>query len=276
MGVDVLVTGATDEELAPVRRLFDRWDRVFSRFRPDSELNRVNRSASRLVVVSELFAHAVRAALGAAAATDGLVDPTLGRAVEAAGYDTDFSLLEDDDERPLAPTAPGRWRTLRLSGRLLSRPPGTLLDLNGVVKGLAVDASLALLGGDGFVAAGGDVAARGGTVVGLPRGGSVVLRAGGLATSGSTSRRWRRAGSSQHHLIDPRTGRPARSRWTEVSVAAGSCLAADVGAKAAFLLSDDGPAWLDRRGLAGRFLESGGVANRRWRELLLDGVAAAA
>ena len=194
MGVDVAVGGASDEELAAVRRLFERWDGVFSRFRPDSELNFVNRNASPVLVVSGLFARALRAALGAAAATDGLVDPTLGRAIEAAGYDTDFSLLNDDDERPLGPTTPGRRRALRLSGRLLSRPAGTLLDLNGVVKGLAVDASLELLRGDGFVAAGGDVSSRGGVVVGLPRGGSVRLAAGGLATSGISRRRWRRGG----------------------------------------------------------------------------------
>jgi thiamine biosynthesis lipoprotein len=277
MGVDVAVGGASDEEFAAVRRLFERWDAVFSRFRPDSELNSVNRSPSPVLVVSELFARAVRAALGAAAATDGLVDPTLGRALEAAGYDTDFSLLRDDDERPLGPTAPGRRRTLRLSGRLLSRPPGTLLDLNGVVKGLAVDASVPLLRGDGFVAAGGDVATRGGVVVGLPRGGSVRLAAGGLATSGTSRRCWRRGGEAQHHLIDPRTGRPAVSRWAEVSVAAGSCLAADVAAKAAFLLSEDGPDWLDKRGLPGRFVGDGGaVVNRTWRELLVESLPAAA
>jgi FAD:protein FMN transferase len=277
MGADVVVAGATDEELAAVWRVFETWERVFSRFRTDSELTRVNRSTSKVLVVSDLFARAVRSALGAAAATDGLVDPTLGHAIAAAGYDRDFSLLEDDDERPLAPTAPGRWRTLRLSGRLLSRPPGTLLDLNGVVKGLAVDASLKLLCGDGFVAAGGDVAACGGAVVGVPRGGSVRLLTGGLATSGSSRRRWRRGGGMQHHLIDPRTGRPARSRWTDVTVAAGSCLAADVAAKAAFLLSENGLEWLDARGLPGRFVEDGGVVlNRSWRALLTDGVPAAA
>jgi FAD:protein FMN transferase len=277
MGVDVAVGGAGDEELVAVRRLFENWDAVFSRFRLDSEINAVNRDASLVVFVSGLFARSLRAALVAADATDGLVDPTLGRAIEAAGYDTDFSLLEDDDERPLGPTAPGRRRTLRLSGRLLSRPPGTLLDLNGVVKGLAVDASLELLRGDGFVAAGGDVATRGGVVVGLPRGGSVRLTAGGLATSGTSRRHWRRGGGAQHHLIDPRTGRPAVSRWAEVTVAAGSCLAADVAAKAAFLLSDDGPDWLDERGLPGRFVGDGStVVDRAWRELLVEGLPAAA
>jgi thiamine biosynthesis lipoprotein len=71
----------------------------------------------------------------------------------------------------------------------------------------------------------------------------------------------------QHHLIDPRTGRPSTSRWVEVTVAAGSCVEADVAAKAAFLLSADGPAWLDERGLPGRFRgEDEIVVNGAWRD----------
>jgi len=265
MGIEVAVCGATAGELAAIRRLFDEWDRVFSRFRPESELSQLNRAASEVVVVSRLFAHALRTALSAAAATDGLVDPTLGAAVEAAGYDLDFSLL-GEDERPLGPPSPGKWRSLRLSGRLLSRPPGTLLDLNGVVKSLAVDAALEVTAGDAFVSAGGDVAVRGGSVVGLPGDGTLRLLAGGIATSGKTKRSWRRGGVVQHHLIDPRTGRPAESRWDEVTVAAGSCVGADVAAKAAFLLSDDGPSWLDESGLAGRFRAGETVvANHAWR-----------
>ena len=274
MGVEVAVYGCTDGELAAIQRLFDEWERVFSRFRPESELNRINRDPSEVVILSRLFAHALRTALRAAASTDGLVDPTLGSAVEAAGYDRDFPLL-GDDERPLGPTSPGRWRSLRLAGRLLSRPPGTVLDLNGVVKSLAVDAALELVAGDGLVSAGGDVAVRGGAVVDLPGDGSLRVLRGGIATSGTTKRRWRRGGALQHHLIDPRTGRPAESRWDEVTVAAGSCVAADVAAKAAFLLSDDGPSWLDERNLAGRFREGEAVlTNRSWNERLTELAAA--
>jgi thiamine biosynthesis lipoprotein len=270
MGVDVAVCGATSDELAAIRGLFEEWDGVFSRFRPDSELSRINRHRLEVVILSRLFAHAMRTAISAAATTNGLVDPTVGAAVEAAGYDRDFSQL-GEDERPLPfrPPSPGTWRSLRLSGRLLTRPPGTALDLNGVVKSLAVDASLELISGDGFVSAGGDVAVRGGSLIGLPARGEVSLLSGGMATSGSTKRRWLRGGSVQHHLIDPRTGRPAESRWDEVTVAAGSCVAADVAAKAAFLLSDDGPAWLDERGLAGRFREGEiFLENRAWNESL--------
>lgn len=78
MGVEVLVGGATADEAAAVTALFDEWDRIFSRFRPESELSRVNRSRARLIRVSSVFAAAVETALAAAAATRGLVDPTLG------------------------------------------------------------------------------------------------------------------------------------------------------------------------------------------------------
>ena len=265
MGADVVVGGATAAEVKTIAALFAEWERVFSRFRADSELSAVNAGETTFVAVSPLFEQALAAALAAANRTEGLVDPTLGVAIEAAGYDRDFGKLAPDDRRP-SPTAPGSWRSLRLAGRLLFRLPGTKLDLNCVVKGVAVDAALDLLDGDGFVAAGGDVAVRGSTVVGLPGGDSVMLRNGGLATSGTTRRRWERGGSPQHHLIDPRTGRPSTSRWAEVTVAAGSCLEADVAAKAAFLLSDDGPGWLDDRGLPGRFRDGEDVVvNEAWQ-----------
>jgi FAD:protein FMN transferase len=277
MGVDVVVGGASRDEYAAVVELFDRWERTFSRFRAGSELVRVNACPADSVLVTALFAGVLRAALAAASETGGLVDPTLGVAVEAAGYDRDFtgSLF---DERPVGSTAPGCWRCVDLTGRLLSRPPGMRLDLNGVVKGMAVDDALGLLSGPGFVAAGGDLAARGAVVAELPGGGSILVLAGGLATSGTLRRRWMRGGSIQHHLIDPATGRSARTRWEQVTVAAVSCFAADVAAKAAFLLSDDGPGWLDGRGLPGRFIVGDTiVTNAAWRRAHSDaGTAAAA
>jgi thiamine biosynthesis lipoprotein len=70
----------------------------------------------------------------------------------------------------------------------------------------------------------------------------------------------------QNHLIDPRTGRPTTSPWRDVTVAASTCLIADVAAKAALLLGRRGPAWLDERNLAGRFVAHGGAVtlNESW------------
>jgi len=267
MGCEVVAGGATASERAAVEALFRRYDAVFSRFRPDSELNAVNAAAGDVVAVSELFARALRLALDAAAATDGLVDPTLGAELTAAGYDRDFSRLEDTGPLVSTNTSGGRWRSVCLQGRLVRVPAGVRLDLNGVVKSLAVDDALALLGGAGWVGAGGDLATRRPLTVGLPRGGSVALLAGGLATSGSAKRLWSRGGVRLHHLIDPRTGRPADSPWEQVTVCGAGCLGADIAAKGAFLA---GPGWLVERELPGRFVARDGSIheNGAWRRLL--------
>jgi len=262
MGCDVLVEGASAEELAAVRALFAERDAVFSRFRPESELNAVNAGRGARLV-TPLFGRMVEAALRAREQTGGLVDPTLGGALEAAGYDRDFARLE-----PLAaPPAPaGAAGHVELYGRVLVLGRGVRLDLNGVVKAAAVDDALRLLSRPGFVSAGGDLATRGEMDVALPGGGAVRLLKGGLATSGRTKRRWLRGGEEQHHLIDPATGRPSASAWEEVTVCGATCFAADVAAKAAFLLGEDGPDWLDERGLAGRFLAQGeAYENASWR-----------
>jgi FAD:protein FMN transferase len=277
MGCEVVLGGADGAEMRAIRALFEHREQVFSRFRPGSELSRVNRAGAPTVAVSGLFAETVADALRAAAQTRGLVDPTLGVALEEAGYDRDFALMRSDD-RPAGPGVPGCVGAVELHGRLLSRPSDVKLDLGGVVKARAVDDALRLIAGPGFVAAGGDVAARGDTVIAVPGGNALRLHRGGVATSGTTRRRWRRNGRVQHHLIDPATGRSSDSIWNLVTVAAASCRDADVAAKAAFLLGVDGPAWLDEQNLPGRFSSAAGEAtNRTWQALLgaPDGAAKA-
>ncbi len=215
MGCEIVVAGAP---AAAVAAALEEWEDAFSLFRPESELSRVNRSDAGVIAVSPLFARALGVALDVAAETDGLVDPTLT----------------------------GRWREVRLAGRVLSRPAGLALDLNGVVKSLAVDAAAELIPDEGFVSAGGDIAVRGPMDVALPRGGAIRVVEGGLATSGTASR--------GRHLVDPRTGEPSDSPWEQVTASGSSCLAADVAAKTAFLLGEDGPAWLNARGIPGRFV----------------------
>ena len=266
MGCEVVVGGANGVEEAAVERLFETLEASLSRFRPDSDLERLNTSPADAVIVSPLLATAIDDALGAAAATAGVCDPTIAAALDAAGYDRTFEEIQEiEQSRPGEPVPAGRWREIRVSGLLVRRPAGLRLDLNGVVKGRAVDDALALLEGPGFVSAGGDLAARGELVVALPGEGTVTLRSGALATSGITTRSWQRYGGGvAHHLIDPATGAPSDSPWECVTVCAATCLAADVAAKTAFLLGDEGPAWLERRGLQGRFLATDG-------EILLAG-----
>jgi len=274
MGCQILVGGATGAEQAAIEQLFHTREQVFSRFLPGSELNRVNRCKGQLVAVSQLFADTLTIALQAAAQTGGLIDPTLGATLEAAGYDRDFALL-DDNPKPADPPSPGAWRSIVLHGRSLRRPANIRLDLNGVVKALAVDDALALLARDGFVSAGGDLALRGELNVTLPDGQTVLLRQGALATSGSAKRQWLRGGELQHHLIDPPSGRPARSPWQQVTGCGANCLAADLAAKAGFLLGDAGPAWLDRRRIPARFLTPTADAhtNECWRQSMQPTVA---
>jgi thiamine biosynthesis lipoprotein len=269
MGCDVVVFGASPAERRAIERLFHERDRVFSRFNPESELNRVNAAAGRPVRVSPVFAEMLGLALDAARETGGLVDPTLGAELEAAGYVTDFSALEESAHPP-GTIEPRQRVAVRLVEGCVVAPKGVRLDLNGVVKGRTVDDALALLHTQGFVSAGGDLAVRGTFVAALPHGGTISLVRGALATSGTDRRRWLRGGRVQHHLIDPGTGAPASSPWEQVTVCGLSCVGADVAAKAAFLLRSAGPAWLDVRGLPGRFVTSAGdvVVNRAWRRSL--------
>jgi thiamine biosynthesis lipoprotein len=227
MGCDVAVAGG---DPGIVEIVLEHWEAAFSLFRRESELSRVNRSPVRVLAVSGLFARALGVALDMAAETEGLVDPTLC----------------------------GRWPEVVVSGRMLSRPAGLALDLNGVVKALAADEAAATLDGPGFVSVGGDLAVRGPVDVALPGDGAVRVVSGGLATSGTASR--------GAHLVDSATGRPSESCWEQVTASGATCLDADVAAKAGFLLGERGPDWLDARGIPGRFvgLEGEIVENDAW------------
>ena len=270
MGCDIVVAGASAPERAAIERLFHARDAIFSRFRSDSELNRVNAAAGGPVRVSAEFAEMLDVAFAAAHETDGLVDPTFGAELVAAGYDTDFAGIAQVDGSCVRPAGPRGCEAVRRLPRHVVVPRGMQLDLNGVVKGRTVDDALALLSGDGFVSAGGDLAARGALVASLPRGGTVRLVRGALATSGTDRRRWLRGGDLRHHLIDPRTREPASSPWEQVTVCGRTCLGADVAAKAAFLLGPAGPDWLDVRGLPGRFVTADAevTLNRTWQQSL--------
>jgi thiamine biosynthesis lipoprotein len=251
MGCDVAVHGG---DLASARTLFEERDRRFSRFVAGSELNAVNERPFGADLLSSELAEMLRVAIAAARATGGLVTPAVGAALVSAGYDRDFDALPADGPA-VAPTAVPGLETLVLSDRLLFRHKALPLDLNGVVKGRTVDDALVCSAAD-WVSAGGDVATRVPLMVEVPGGDRVSITGGGLATSSVRRRRWLRGGVEQHHLIDPRTGVPARTPWLDVTVAAGSCLAADVAAKAALLIGEEGPGWLDAHGLPGRFVDA--------------------
>lgn len=295
--VTVLLPTGSAPLAGTVADLFAAWDLVLSRFRPESELSGLNAARGREVRVSPLLFEVVGAALEAARATEGLFDPTVGDRLVELGYDRTFSALPAD--RPSTPVSewiPGRWRAVRLDRRLrtVTMPEGTAIDVGGIAKGMAVDASIRLLAAEGVaaaaVSAGGDLAVLGSPgdlpawtieieiegasddvpgppaarppAAGPPALGPIVsIASGALATSSVARRHWLVGGRTVHHLIDPRDGWPARSDVLSASVLAGTCRAAEVAAKAALILgAADGSAFLRRHGLEGVFiLADGGV-----------------
>jgi thiamine biosynthesis lipoprotein len=285
--VELLVTGGPVEPARlALAALLEQVDATYSRFRDDSELSRLQ--ARGAGTVSPLLGRAVEVALAAAAATDGLVDPTVGRALRLAGYDRDFSLLSKAGPLNLAvgplnlavEQVPG-WRALdwQPGQRRLRLPPGVELDLGATGKALAVDlgaaAALAALppAAGVLVGVGGDVRAVGRAPVAGWRvrlaedssaspdqpGELAVIEGGGLATSSTTVRRWRAGSTIVHHLIDPRTGRPAESPWRTVSVYAPTCVEANTAASAAVILGRGAIDWLTCAGVAARLVGADGA-----------------
>ncbi|MGI8752672.1 MAG: FAD:protein FMN transferase [Acidimicrobiales bacterium] len=88
---------------------------------------------------------------------------------------------------------------------------------------------------------------------------TVTIKAGGLATSSTQVRRWERGGKAVHHLVDPSTGRSTRGCWQTVTVAAGSCVDANIASTASIILGSGAPAWLEQRQLPARLVDTTGA-----------------
>ncbi len=283
--VDLLVRGldlATAR--AAVEQVIRDADGALSRFRADSELSAIQRAPGQRVTVSQTLARALDAALRAAELTDGLVDLTVGRVLRLAGYDRDFAAVRDRNLPPRIEIVPG-WRAIewRSEDRLLRLPRGIELDFGSTGKALVVDdcaQALARLLGPGaggpgagaLISIGGDMR----TVGTAPPGGwrvlmaedsttdhaapgdSVAIHDGALATSSTTVRRWRDHGEVAHHLIDPRTARPASGPWRTATVVAANCVDANTAATAAIFLGADAPDWLQGHRLAARLVARDG------------------
>jgi FAD:protein FMN transferase len=301
LGTSVVLRTADPAALATARRAVESElaaiDRACSRFRPDSELSRLNASPGRPVQVSPLLLEALSLALDAARMTDGDVDPTLGRALELAGYDRDWRLLPAPGEEPpraergptASPHPPGvklrersGWRAVSLdrARQTVRLPRGVRLDLGATAKALAADRAAAAAhaaGGCGvLVGLGGDIATSGPAPAGGWRihvtddhrsdatapGQTVAIRSGGLATSSTTVRRWSHAGRTMHHIIDPSTGAPADTSWRTVSVAAESCAHANIACTASLVRGRSALDWLAELELPARLQGNDGAVVR--------------
>ena len=266
MGTEITVRVGhpdADDLIAGAERLFADWEAALSRFRPESELCRMNARAGSPVRVGPLLLRVMTEALRAAWATRGVFDPTLGRQLVAAGYAQSFDLPSSTRFRIARVRPGGAWRDLAVDAdaSVVTVPAGAAVDLGGIAKGMAVDAVIERLAEAGvtraLVNAGGDMrvitSGGAGWPVGLTdvRDASVTLVDGALATSSTARRRWRLAWEDQHHLIDPRTGEPSRSSVWSVSVAAPTCVQAEVAAKTALILGPEaGVAFLRKAGLS--------------------------
>jgi len=215
-----------------VRQMHDR----LTRFAPTSELSRFNASAGAWVDVSPLLESLLRESLRAHEISGGLVNAAVLPALLAAGYTRTFS------EGPTAVTAsvvpPSLPQVLEVRTGSARLRQDASIDLGGIAKGWLADRLAADLGPNSLVNLCGDLYARGGGESGdgwaVGMGGQTVLLLNmGAATSGTRRRAW---GSELHHLIDPRTGRPATTDIAEASVIARSGADAEILAKAALLL----------------------------------------
>jgi thiamine biosynthesis lipoprotein len=300
-----LDSGSTDAagRLSGLPGLFESWEEALSRFRPDSELSKLNNRAQPDLPfrASEVLWYVLNEAIEAARLTGGLVTPTMLGALERAGYDRTFEALSGQGAQANAVHAAAAlagptlyvnedWRDIKLnaSARSVTLPPGMRLDLGGVAKGWAADTAAARLGdlGPALVDAGGDIAVSGPMTGGSPWPVGVVdpitdgqldlvaLSFGGIATSGRDYRRWPQGDTWQHHILDPRTSRPAETDVLSVTVVAPSAQQAEVAAKSALILgSRDGLDWIEARPpLAallvlerGRIVRSGRWHDHTWK-----------
>jgi thiamine biosynthesis lipoprotein ApbE len=256
-------------------------DVACSRFRADAEIRNLRTAHGRPARVSPLLAEAIAVALRAARLTDGDVDPTVGAAMSAVGYDRDFDRVPRTGPPLLVTTrtVPG-WREVHLEGQSLTMPEGTQLDLGATAKAWAADRAAARIaarvGGGVLVSLGGDIAVAGAVpdggwrvrvqdVTGRPEDppagpyALIAIHGGGLATSSTAARRWQRGGDVLHHILDPRTGRPADAVWRTVSVAADSCADANAASTAAVIRGRAALGWLAKLGLPARLVDATGV-----------------
>jgi thiamine biosynthesis lipoprotein len=272
-----------------LRQELDAIDIACSRFRGDSELSSLHEDEGRPRRVSALLFEAVRVAREVAELTGGAVDPTVGRALEALGYDRDFEevVRNEADLESRAERAPG-WRLIELDARhrTVRVPAGVHLDLGASAKALVADRAASRIAAElacgVLVSVGGDVAAggeapEGGWAIGIAVDSStstaavdqaVSIEAGGLASSSTAVRTWRRGTRQLHHIIDPGTGQPAEPYWTLVSATGRTCVEANAASTAAIVWGRTALVGLETLGLPARLLRYDGrvVTVNGWPE----------
>ncbi|HEY4333891.1 MAG TPA: FAD:protein FMN transferase, partial [Ilumatobacteraceae bacterium] len=256
--------------------VIDDVDRSCSRFRTDSDLERINEAAGRAVVVGPMLLEALDVALEAARYTGGDVDPTIGQSLRLLGYDRTFDDVDGGTAVARFAAVAG-WQTVVVDRhrRTVRIPAGVRLDLGATAKALAADraaTAAAVAAGCGvMVALGGDIACAGvAPVDGWPVSVAewhaspdiddvIAIFDGGVATSSTTVRRWRRGDVEMHHVIDPATGFSATAFWRTVTVVASSCVQANIATTATIVRGEDAVSWLADLGVPARLVRFDGI-----------------
>ncbi len=241
-----------------IKLLFFQAESCLSRFRPESELSRLN-AAGRIVWASPLLFNTIAEAVKMAELTEGIFDPTILKALEHTGYDRSFELIGKDSLWPVVltrATINGSYRDIKLepTTRTITLNSQVKIDLGGIAKGMTVDRAAQLIRQHGFdnfmVNAGGDMYISGsytedmndwpvGVLNPITLNGNITtLRAtnSGVATSATTKRSWGSGGRKVNHLIDPRTNLSVDNGLAAVSVIAPTTRQADILAKTALIL----------------------------------------
>lgn len=240
--------------LEKVPTWFEEWEQILSRFRPESELNRLNNHPGLPLQVSEPLWDVLQLSQKMYRKSNQLVTPVVLDALELAGYDRSFEQVFPVTAGYSAlPPLVIALDEIEMSSadQTVTLPPGMRLDLGGVAKGWAAQQAMLRLRpyGSTLVDAGGDIALSGALSTGegwpvsindpLDEAGSLALlqlRQAGIATSGKDYRRWKQDGKWYHHIIDPRTGLPAQTDLLTVSVIAPDVTQAEMAAKTVFIL----------------------------------------
>jgi FAD:protein FMN transferase len=241
------------EGMQAARTFVDECEQRFSRFLPASELTDLNRSAGRWVPVSRDLMDMLELAQKYYQETHGIFDPSILPDLKHAGYDRSMDEIRIHGVVESGP-ALNRSSKQAFEGVKIDAitnqvclPAHMEIDLGGIAKGWIVKQAAGLLHQYSDVcgvSAGGDILFIGQPRDGLgwdvyledPRDPSQMLAqlnipSGAVATSSVMKRSWQKGNQSQHHLIDPRTGGPAKTEWLSVTVICPDIIAADVYAK---------------------------------------------
>jgi thiamine biosynthesis lipoprotein len=225
----------SEELRQQVRVLTEDVDRVWSRFRADSLVTRIACAEgggrfefpTRDAALLDLYDRLVDA-------TEGGVDPLVGRDLELLGYDARYTLIPD--EAAIARRRRDSWAAdVRRDGSAIVTDHPVVIDVGAAGKGHLIDllaAALRAAGIERFVVDGsGDLRHRGPdpVVVGLEHPllpdrviGTVPLQDAALCASATRRRAW---GNALHHILDGRTGRPVRDVVATWAIAADAATA---------------------------------------------------